>query len=80
MLRAVCARAARAAARPARVANARTQQTRYLAAPRARWASSLQETKSVDDFLQAPPENKVEFMVTKVDELVNWLEKGRSGP
>ena len=80
MLRAACARAARAAApparvamRPARAAAPRTTQTRFL-------ASSLQETKSVDDFLQAPPENKVEFMVTKVDELVNWARKGSLWP
>ena len=80
MLRAACARVARAAApparaamRPARAAAPRTTQTRFL-------ASSLQETKSVDDFLQAPPENKVEFMVTKVDELVNWARKGSLWP
>ena len=80
MLRAAFARAARAAApparvaaRPARLAAPRTTQTRFL-------ASSLQETKSVDDFLQAPPENKVEFMVTKVDELVNWARKGSLWP
>ena len=80
MLRAAFARAARAAAPPARVATyparaaaPRTTQTRFL-------ASSLQETKSVDDFLQAPPENKVEFMVTKVDELVNWARKGSLWP
>ena len=34
----------------------------------------------MDDFLQAPPENKVEFMVTKVDELVNWARKGSLWP
>ena len=80
MLCAAFARAARAAApparvamRPARAAAPRTTQTRFL-------ASSLQETKSVDDFLQAPPENKVEFMVTKVDELVNWARKGSLWP
>ena len=34
----------------------------------------------MDSFLQQPPENKVEFMVTKVDELVNWARKGSLWP
>ena len=80
MLRAAFARApgsrggaARARRHAARAPAApRTTQTRFLASP--------QEIGSADDFLQAPPGNKVEFMVTKVDELVNWARKGRSGP
>ena len=82
MLCAACARAARAAARPGRIAVPRTPPSRFATpqTTQTRWASSLQETKSVDDFLQAPPENKVEFMVTKVDELVNWARKGSLWP
>lgn len=67
MLRVVCARAVRGAAGRG-------------AAPRTRCLASLQETTKVDSFLQQPPENKVEFMVTKVDELVNWARKGSLWP
>ena len=67
MLRVACARAVRGAAVRG-------------AAPRTRCLASLQETTKVDSFLQQPPENKVEFMVTKVDELVNWARKGSLWP
>mmetsp|Transcript_24041 Transcript_24041/g.72119 ORF Transcript_24041/g.72119 Transcript_24041/m.72119 type:complete len:217 (+) Transcript_24041:280-930(+) len=50
------------------------------AAGAARPKSDLQQASSVDSFMSSPPENKVEFMVTKVDELVNWARKGSLWP
>ena len=54
-------------------------QTLSLPMGATREKSSLQKSNSIDEMLDGG-NDKVEFMVTKVDELVNWARKGSIWP